>query len=63
MSKFSVYSKHFSYVLCFAIDKMVDSMDIYEFLNVNMGRLMRNPEMLKFVPDNLKTRENVQVYS
>ena len=63
MSKFSVYSKHFSYVLCFAIDKMVDSMDIYESLNVNMGTVMRNPEMLKFVPDNLQTKENVQAYS
>ena len=41
---------------------MVDSeynMDIYKYVKVNIGTVMRNPEMLKFVPDHLKTKKNV----
>ena len=34
---------------------MVDSMDIYKFLNISIGTVMRNPEMLECVPDHLKT--------
>ena len=34
---------------------MVDSMDICKSLNINTGTVMKNPEMLKFVPDHLKT--------
>ena len=37
---------------------MVDSeygMDIYKHLNISLGTVMKNPEMLKFVPDHLKT--------
>ena len=30
---------------------MVDSMDIYMSLNINIGTVMKNPEMLKLVPD------------
>ena len=30
---------------------MVDSMDIYMSLNINIGTVMQNPEMLKLVPD------------
>ena len=39
----------------FSINKMVDIMDIYISLNISIGTVMKNPEMLKFVPDNLKT--------
>ena len=38
---------------------MVDSeysTNIYKSLNINMGTIMRNPEMLKFVPNHLKTK-------
>ena len=35
---------------------MVDSMDIYKSLNINIGT-MKNPEILKFVPDHLKTKK------
>ena len=35
---------------------MVDSMDVYKSLNTNIGTVMKNPEMLKFVPDHLKTK-------
>ena len=33
---------------------MVDSVDIYKSLNIDIGTVMRNPEILKFVPDYLK---------
>ena len=36
---------------------MVDNMDIYKSLNINIGTVMKNPEMLKFVPDHLKTKK------
>ena len=36
---------------------MVDSMDIYKSLNINIGRVMKNMEMLKFVADHLKTKK------
>ena len=37
---------------------MVDSeysTNLYKPLNINIGTVMRNPEMLKFVPDHFKT--------
>ena len=37
---------------------MADSMDVYRFLNINIGTVMKNPEMLKSVPDHLKTTKN-----
>ena len=39
---------------------MVDSeygMDIYKSSKINMGTVMRNPEILKFVPDHLETKK------
>ena len=36
---------------------MFDSMDIYKSLNINIGTVIKNPEMLKFVPDHLKTKK------
>ena len=38
---------------------MVNIKDIYKSLNINIGIVMKNPEMLKFVPDHLKTKKNV----
>ena len=41
---------------------MVDSeysMDVYKFVKISIGTVMRNPEMLEFVPDHLKTKKNV----
>ena len=35
---------------------MVDSMDTYKSLNINIGTVMENPEMLELVPDHLKTK-------
>ena len=38
-------------------------MDIYEPLNNSIGTIMKNLEMLKFVPDHLKTKNNLQACS
>ena len=43
----------------FSIYKMVDSIDIYKSLNISIRRVIKNPEMLKITPDNLKTKKNV----
>ena len=32
-------------------------MDIYKFINISIGTVMKNAEMLKFVPDHLKTKK------
>ena len=36
---------------------MADIMDIYKSLNISIGTVMKNPEMLKF--DHLKTKNSV----
>ena len=36
---------------------MVDIMDVYKSLNISIGTAMKNPEILKFVPDHLKTKK------
>ena len=32
-------------------------MGFYKSLNINIETLLKNPEMLKFVPDHLKTKK------
>ena len=39
---------------------MVASMDICKSLNINFGTVLKNPGMLKFVPDHLKTKKYVK---
>ena len=56
--KFQSFQDIFFLLFSFSIYKMVDSMDIYKSLN-SIGTVMKNPEMLKFVPDHLKTKKNV----
>ena len=34
-------------------------MDIYKSLNISIGTVMKNSQMLKFVVDHLKTKKNV----
>ena len=34
-------------------------MDIYKSLNINIRTVMKDPKILKFVPDHLKTKKNV----
>ena len=36
---------------------MVDIMDVYKSINISIGTVMKNPEMLKFVPGHLKTKK------
>ena len=31
-------------------------MDVYKSLNISTGTVMKSPEMIKFVPDDLKTK-------
>ena len=40
---------------------MVDSMDIYKSSNISIRTVMRNPEILKFVPDHLKQKRRVSM--
>ena len=35
---------------------MIDLMDIYKSLHITIETIMKNSEMLKFVPDHLKTK-------
>ena len=36
-------------------------MDIYKSLNINIGTVMKNSEMLKFVADHLKTKKCISI--
>ena len=36
---------------------MLDSMDIHKSLNNSIGTVMKNPELLKFIPDHLKSKK------
>ena len=36
---------------------MVDIMDVHKSLNISIGTVMKNPEMLEFVADYLKTKK------
>ena len=38
---------------------MVDMMNICKSLNISIGTAMKNPEMLKFIPDHLKPDHHV----
>ena len=38
---------------------MVDIMEVYKSINISIVTVMKNSEMLKFVPDHLKTKKNV----
>ena len=35
---------------------MVDIIDIYKSLNISIVTVMKNTEMLQFVPDHIKTK-------
>ena len=36
-------------------------MDVYKSLNISIGTVMKNREMVKFVPEHLKTKECVSI--
>ena len=50
--KFPSIQDSFFLLSLFSIYKIVDSMEIY----INIGTVMKNPEMLKFVLDHPKTK-------
>ena len=50
----------FKTVFCtflFTIYKIVDIIDVCRSLNISIGTVMKNPEMLNFVPDHLKDKK------
>ena len=53
---FSLFSTVF-FTFLFSIYKMAGVMDVYKFLNISTIPVMKNPEMLKFVPNHLKTKK------
>ena len=53
--KFKFIQDSFFVLSLFSMCNMVDSMDIDKSLNINIGTVMKNPEMLINVPDLLKT--------
>ena len=40
---------------------MIDIMDVYKSLNISTLTVMKNPRMLKFIPDYLKTKKCVSM--
>ena len=36
---------------------MLDSMDIHKSLDINIGTVMKNPDMLKFAPEHFKVKK------
>ena len=38
---------------------MIDIMDIHKSLDINVGTVMKNPEILKFGPDHLKLKKYI----
>ena len=49
------------FTFLFGICKMVDIMDIYKYLNISIGTAIKNPQMLKFIPDHLQTKKYVSM--
>ena len=41
----------------FSTCKVVDIMAVYDSLNISAVTVMKNPEMLRFVPDHLKSKK------
>ena len=38
---------------------MLDIMNVYKSLGISIGTIMKNPEILKFIPDHLKTKNKM----
>ena len=41
----------------FSVYKIFDSIGTYKSLCINVGTVMKNPEILRFVPDHFKTKQ------
>ena len=57
---FSLFETIFLHFL-FSISKIVDIRDIYKSLNIIIGSVMKNPEMLRIIPDHHKTKKCVSI--
>ena len=55
------FSQDFFKLFFFSIYKMVDSICIHKSLNIDIGTVMKNPEMLKFGSDQLKICVSMQL--
>ena len=53
---FFIFSQFF-YFFLFSKYKTVDIINVYKSLNITFETVIKNPEMLKFVPDHLKTKK------
>ena len=51
------------FTVFFSIYKIVDIMDVYKSLNISIGTVMKNIDMLEFVPDHLKTKKMICSWS
>ena len=38
------------------------NMDIYKSVKISIGEVMKNPKMLKFIPDYLKTEKMCKIF-
>ena len=45
----------------FSIQKMVDIMDVYKYINVSIETVIKKAEMLNFFHDHLKTKKCVRM--
>ena len=41
----------------FSIYELFDFMDVFKSLDISIGTVMKNPEMIKLGPDHLKTKK------
>ena len=55
------YCQFFFYFV-FSIYKILHSIRIHKSLNIKIGTVMKNPEMLKLVPDHLETKRCVIMF-
>ena len=52
-----IFFKAVFLLFLFSIYKMVYIMKVYKSLNISIVTVMKNSEMVKFVPDHLKTKK------
>ena len=60
MLNLSLFKTDF-FTFLFSIYQMVDIMDMHKSLNISIETLKKNPEILKFVPNHLKTKKSVSM--
>ena len=61
LSSISVFLRQSFLLVLSSTYKMVDIMNIYKSLYISIVTVMKNPEMLKFVSDHLKTKTKLKI--